>query len=247
MQLDDHYTDTRLVAVYDIENAGRDDVEFYLALAAELGAHDVADLGCGTGVLAVELAERGHRVTGVDPSAAMLGVARQRHDAALVSWVHGEAATLEPATADLAVMTGHVAQVFLSDHEWSVTVRNLWQAIRPGGHLAFESRNPEAAAWTAWNKDESRSTFTTRAGESFESWVDVTSIGPGLVAFDGHTVFTATGEHLVSASTLRFRTRDELQASLSDAGFEVRVVYGDWHRGPATLQSAELIVVARRP
>jgi len=113
MQLDDHYTDTRLVAVYDIENAGRDDVEFYLALAAELGAHDVADLGCGTGVLAVELAERGHRVTGVDPSAAMLGVARQRHDAALVSWVHGEAATLEPATADLAVMTGHVAQVFL--------------------------------------------------------------------------------------------------------------------------------------
>jgi len=54
----------RLVAVYDIESAGRDDLEFYLALAAELGSHDVADVGCGTGVLAVELAERGHRSPG---------------------------------------------------------------------------------------------------------------------------------------------------------------------------------------
>lgn len=105
------------MAVYDIESAGRDDLEFYLALAVELGAHDVADVGCGTGVLAVELAELGHRVTGVDPSAAMLGVARQRHDAALVSWVQGEAGALEPSTADLAVMTGHGVQVFLSDHE----------------------------------------------------------------------------------------------------------------------------------
>lgn len=106
----------------------------------------------------------------------------------------------------------------------SVTVRNLYEAIRPGGHLAFASRNPDAAAW-----------------------VDVTSIGPGLVAFEGHTVFAATGEHLVAASILRFRTRDELQASLSDAGFDAADVYGDWHRGPATSQGVELIVVARRP
>lgn len=247
MQLDDHYIDERLVAVYDVENSGRHDVDFYLALAAELGAHAVADVGCGTGVLACDLAVRGHRVCGVDPSAAMLGVARVRPAAGLVAWVQGEAGTLEPGSVDLAVMTGHVAQVFIDDHDWSVTVHNLHRAIASGGHLAFESRNPDAAGWTTWTRHDSHSTFTTSAGESFESWVEVTTADPGIVSFEGHTVFAATGQHLVSTSTLRFRTRRELEASVADAGFEVRDVYGDWHRGPATSGSAELIVVARRP
>jgi SAM-dependent methyltransferase len=38
----------------------------------------VLDLGCGTGHFARALAERGYRVTGVDPERAMLGVARER-------------------------------------------------------------------------------------------------------------------------------------------------------------------------
>src|ERR1700730_3726578 len=39
---------------------------------------DALDVGCGTGFLSLLLAERGHRVTGVDMAAAMLGQAQKK-------------------------------------------------------------------------------------------------------------------------------------------------------------------------
>ncbi len=39
---------------------------------------DVLDLGCGTGFLSMQLAELGHRVTGIDVAAAMLAMARNK-------------------------------------------------------------------------------------------------------------------------------------------------------------------------
>ena len=66
------YTDPRLVALYDLWGPNRADTAFYLGLAVELAASSIVDIGCGTGLLACELARRGHPVTGVDPSPAML-------------------------------------------------------------------------------------------------------------------------------------------------------------------------------
>jgi 2-polyprenyl-3-methyl-5-hydroxy-6-metoxy-1,4-benzoquinol methylase len=46
---------------------------------------DVLDVGCGTGFLALELAARGHRLTGVDLAPAMLDLARKKAAAQGVS------------------------------------------------------------------------------------------------------------------------------------------------------------------
>src|SRR5215831_10422773 len=51
MKLDRHYTDPRLVELYDLENPRGVDTDFYIRLAAELDAHRILDLGCGTGLL----------------------------------------------------------------------------------------------------------------------------------------------------------------------------------------------------
>lgn len=79
--------DPRLAALYDIECAGRWDHDFYLALAAELDAKSVVDIGCGTGVLAVDAAESGRSVLGVDPAGAMLDIARTRPGGERVDWI----------------------------------------------------------------------------------------------------------------------------------------------------------------
>jgi hypothetical protein len=78
-----------------------------------------------TGSLAVRLAELGFSVTGVDPARASLDVARAKPNAELVTWVHGDATSLLglEAAADLAVMTGNMAQVFVSDEDWYATAR----------------------------------------------------------------------------------------------------------------------------
>ena len=52
--------------------------------------HRVLDLGCGTGLLATAIAARGPAVTGVDPAAAMLAIARDREGGGRVTWVHAD-------------------------------------------------------------------------------------------------------------------------------------------------------------
>ena len=49
-------------------------------IAAALGARRVLDVGCGSGPLFAPLAERGVRVTGIDPAPAMVALARREAD-----------------------------------------------------------------------------------------------------------------------------------------------------------------------
>lgn len=66
---------------YDLLNSGKDypgEVDYLLALARRHGAGPslaILNLGCGTGRHDLLLAERGHRVTGVDRAATMLAQA----------------------------------------------------------------------------------------------------------------------------------------------------------------------------
>lgn len=239
------YDDPRLTALYDIENGGRWDIDFYLALAAELGAQSVVDIGCGTGVLAADLATRGHRAIGVDPSPAMLDVARSRPGGDRVQWIHGYAAALPDAVADLVVMSGHVAQYFLTDRDWLEVLGHARRILRPGGHLAFEMRNPAMRGWEQWNRADSFQTLPHPGGGTFDSWVEVVEVDGPTVTHHGHTVLPG-GEHVESPETLRFRDLDQLTESLQASGFGSTTAYGDWDHSPITPTSGELILVAAR-
>ena len=245
MRLEEHYVDPRLVALYDIENSCRADTDFYLGLAAELDAHRILDLGCGTGLLTRELATPGRQVVGVDPAPAMLAVARRQPGAERVRWVEGDARALETHEADLLVMTGNVAQVFLDDADWRTTLAAIHAALRLGGYLAFESRNPDDRAWERWNRAATYEQFDSPNGP-MESWLELVRVGDGRVSFEGHNIFLSTGEVVVAKSELRFRSLEELTDTLTDAGFTVEHVYGDWKKGPLLSTSRVMIFVARR-
>lgn len=246
MKLDLHYVEPRLVELYDRANPRGPDADFYLHLAAALDAHTIVDLGCGTGLLTRELASGQRRVLGVDPAPAMLATARRQPGAERVQWIEGDSSALGGIVADLVLMTGNVAQVFLEESDWIATLRAIASALRPGGCLAFESRNPAARAWEQWNR---AATYTISASPSgpVAEWLELVSVGAGRVRFQGHNVFLATGEALVVDSELRFRRLDEQEAALAQAGLGVEQVFGDWDRRPYAASSRLMIIVARRP
>ena len=245
IHLDQHYVDPRLVALYDRDNPRGADTDFYLGLAADLRARTILDLGCGTGLLTRELAIDGRRVVGIDPATAMLSFARQQPGADRVQWIEGDSAALSTPAADLVIMTGNVAQVFLDNTVWAATLHDIHGALRPGGHLAFESRNPDARAWEEWNRGATYERIDSPFGP-LECWLELVDVGNGRVRFEGHNVFTATGEVVVASSELRFRSLAELTDSLINAGFTVDQVHGDWHHGPVTSTSRIFVIVARR-
>ncbi len=214
------FEDRRLAEIYDPLDPDRTDLDAYLAMAEEFGARSVLDIGCGTGTFACLLVSRGIEVTGVDPAEASLDVARDKPGGDLVTWVHGEATGLGALQVDLATMTGNVAQVFVSDEDWTATLEAAYDALRPGGHLVFETRDPARQAWLEWNRGESYSRTDIPGVGMVESWHDLTDVSGDLVSFRSTVVFES-GERLTSDSTLRFRSRDEITSSLMAVGFEI--------------------------
>ena len=140
------FTDPLLIAVYDAVNAYDADAQpgFYSELAGELGARSIIDLGCGTGLISRALAAQGYQVTGIDPASGMVELGRRRPGGDMVKWIVGDASQLDDSAADLAIMTGHVAQFFLTDEAWDSALTALHRALGTAGHLAFETRNPAA-------------------------------------------------------------------------------------------------------
>ena len=218
------FDEPRLADIYDVLDPDRSDLDVYAAIARELGAHSAVDIGCGTGTFACLLALEGVDVTGADPAAAMLAVAARKQGAELVSWIHGRASDIPGRQADVVTMTGNVAQIFLEDEQWVETLEASHRLLRPGGYLVFETRRPERQAWLRWNPQDSYQRVEIDGVGDVETWDEVTKVALPFITFRGTIVFHGSGDVLVSESTLRFRTEEELAASLELAGFRVTEV-----------------------
>ncbi|MFF9623596.1 class I SAM-dependent methyltransferase [Streptomyces griseosporeus] len=239
---DECFAHPRLAALYDALDPDRGDLDAYLRLAEECGARRVLDIGCGTGVFALLLAERGIDVVGVEPAAASLDVARAKPGAERVRWIHGDATALPPLGADLATMTANVAQHLTDPRAWRRTLRAAHAALRPGGHLVFETRDPARRAWEEWNRASSYAVTEIPGVGAVESWVDVTEVNGPLVSFRWTYVFAADGRTLTSDSTLRFRERHEIETDLTAEGYVVDDV-----RDAPDRPGREFVFLARRP
>jgi SAM-dependent methyltransferase len=242
--IDDPYRDADLVELYDLDNPGGEDHTYYRALADEIDARLIIDLGCGTGLLTRSLARPGRIVIGIDPSRTMLDYAVRQPGSESVTWIHGDAsAALPTAAADLAICTGN-AIMHVSPQELPSTLAFLAKALRSGGTLSFESRNPAHRAWERWTPDATYGERVTPAGYLRE-WLDVTDVREGRVVFDAHNVLP-DGEDRVYTSVLFFREAEEFQRELNQAGFADVTVAGDWHGAPAHHRSPILVFRARR-
>ncbi|AEV87544.1 methyltransferase type 11 [Actinoplanes sp. SE50] len=213
------FTDPRLAPLYDLFDGDRDDLPAYLTIIESLRPARILDVGCGTGALATLLAGTGHTVIGADPAAASLDVARTKPAADRVTWLHTGAAGLPqawplPEPADLALMTGNVAQVFVTDDDWTAALRGIHAVLRPGGHLVFEARRPEFRAWEQWDHPPA-----TAGG--VERRFMLTDVRLPLVSFRYEYRFLSDETVLTSTSTLCFRDRSEIEESLRATGFEV--------------------------
>jgi len=239
---DAHFEHPRLAGIYDALDGDRSDLVPYLDLAAELAAGAVLDVGCGTGSLAVRLAARGVTVTAVDPALASLEVAGGKQYADRVRWVHGDAADLPPLQVDLATMTANVAQAIVSPRAWRETLGGIAAALRPGGVLCFETRDPASRAWERWDRPETHRTSDIPGEGRVETWGDITAVDWPLVSFRSTFVFHADGAVLTSDSTLRFRGVEEVVGDLAHAGLVLEAV-----RDAPDRAGRELVFLARRP
>jgi SAM-dependent methyltransferase len=108
-------------------------------------AVDVLELGCGTGMHALPLAEAGYRIHGVDLSADMLERAQQRRSAQTAAlqrrldFAHGDARTYRAARRfDAVVSLFHVFSYQTSNADLSAAFHTAATHLRSGGLLVCD-------------------------------------------------------------------------------------------------------------
>jgi SAM-dependent methyltransferase len=255
----EHYADAEQ---YDHEyRRRRDDVAFYLALAAR---HDgpILELGCGSGRLTLPLARAGHEVVGVDGSATMLARARTRlAQAGLSAALYRADFRALTAARPLGrrrfplVICPFNAFQHLYDR---VDVERFLAGVRahlsPGGRFVFDVMNPDLA-WLSrdperrWGRTRYRDPRTRRwMTYSHELAYDA----PLQIAFmtlyyspvgpPGRATKTAgeTRAHL----THRHFFPCELEALLHYNGFRVVRREGDFGGGPLEAGSEQQVIHA---
>jgi SAM-dependent methyltransferase len=250
---DDDYL--RILAPFHPEAEARYEVA---ALREILGlAQDdrVLDVGCGWGRHLQLMQEAGHHVVGVDLSYDLL-----RHAADAPG--PGPAVAPDPDVGDvweaLRLVAGDMLRLPLGDAAFDVVVnlasslglllesadalaalREMGRVLRPGGRLLVEGMNGEDAV----------ADFAERDGWTLEDGTEVrVRRRLDAAARVSHEVLRWEGPGGAGEKrhSLRLRGAAELEALVSEAGFTVEDVLGDWDGSPAEVGSERLIVVARR-
>lgn len=136
-------------AYYDLLNAGKDyaaEAEYVEGLLRAVGeGRTILELGCGTGMHASLLAQRGFEIMGVDRSESMLAAAKQRAAAlpqdvaSRLSFAHGDACTFRAErTFDYVVSLFHVISYQTAQHDLEAAFATARAHLRPGGAFVFD-------------------------------------------------------------------------------------------------------------
>jgi SAM-dependent methyltransferase len=218
-------------------------------LQCEPGAH-LLDVPCGNGRVAIELATRGFRVTGVDISEEFVGEARAAIDhppataggtdiMSRVEFVLGDMRSIEGESIyDGAFCFGN-SFGFMKHEDMEKFLRGVAQALKPGARfivetgMAAESLLPDFEEQTSHEVGDISLTIKERyiAAES---------------CVDSEYIFERNGSSETRKAKHWIYTTAEIGRMLERAGFEVIEIFGSLKFEPYKLGSNDLIVIAKR-
>ena len=238
---DEIFENPRLTQIYDVFDGERTDLVHYLAIARELKAQTILDIGCGTGSFSDLLASKGFDVTGLEPANASLEMAKLKPFASKINWVLGDMLKISDLHVDLAVMTGNVAQVFVTDAEWVQTLEAIHRVLHDKGYFVFEVRDPSKKVWLEWAKENTYQRLNVPEVGYVEGWCDVQDVSGDLVTFVWTYHFEEDGASISSESTLRFREKEDIESSLLKTGFSIKDI-----RDAPDRPGKEFVFIAQR-
>ena len=117
--------------------------------AAPAAGERVVDVGCGTGSAALRAAARGARVTGVDPAARLLEVARAEASARGLeaTFELGHAAAIPLADGEADVVLSAFGVIFAPDP--AAAAAEMARVTAPDGRIVLTAWNPSGAVHRA--------------------------------------------------------------------------------------------------
>ena len=220
--------------------------DYLLGLFREFGSCPklMLDLACGTGSLSLEMTKRGVDVIGVDRSADMLALAREKasHMEQKALWLCQEGAELDLyGTVDSAVCTLDSMNHFADPADLASTLERLHLFLEPGGLFLFDVNSEYKHKMVLADH-----VYVLEDDDIFCTWQNVTEMPYTTVILD---FFQRDGDRYVrhhEEFEERAWSEAELEAMLCQAGFEILARFDDMTTLPPTATTERIQYVTRR-
>lgn len=259
------FFDERYAQLYDTCMLTREwpgEVDFYRALAAKMMEKGLAvlEVACGTGRIAVKLAQAGVKVTGMDLSRPMLQVAEDKsRRMANVRWVHGDMKEFDlQESFGLAIIPGHSFQFMQTPAEQVECLESIKRHLVPGGLLVIHLDHQDVT-WLGSLKskgsvfEKGKELVHPQSGRlirSFHAWTYEPSTQTATlmarweeVGADGNVANRWESAPNPMHCVFRF----EMEHLLARVGFDIETVYGDFFWHELQDDSTDMIWIANRP
>jgi SAM-dependent methyltransferase len=237
------------------------EIEFYQGLASELKdrGEDLLELACGTGRVAIRLAQEGTKVVGLDLSTKMLEVATAKSkDIPDIKLVEGDMRAFDlEATFGLILIPGHAFHNLTTPEDQVACLECVRRHLKPGGIFVLHLDHQDVS-WLGELLGEkggllepaeqfihARTGHQVRASRSW-SYEPATQTAVSVTAWEA---VTADGEVVDHWQTEPLRMhcffRYEVEHMLVRTGFSVEALYGDFYCNALEDKSSEMVWVAK--
>ena len=225
---------------------GTQDIDFLIDLANHCGS-SILELCCGTGRVAIPLAEKGFQVTGIDLSLSMLEEAKRRSTA--VNWVQADVTNFNlNQVFDLIIFPTnsfcHLTDLAAIEACFTCVKKHL----APNGRFLIDLFN--------FFNPEMLSALVSRERQHLSAYEDPDGRGTIVVTYTNdfdlakqvnrNTFFfklPEQAEEVTETVMFRYFFPQELAILLKYNGFKIESWFGDYHKAPFTLNSFSQLLV----
>ena len=225
-----------------LERNPEEEVAKILGLLSLSPGAPVLDLGCGRGRHAIPLSLRGYRVTGVDLSEKMLGLARERahREGASVEWVREDMRTFVRRRTFDACLSLFTSFGYFNDEENEKVIGNVSESLKEGGALLLDLRNAQKGLA---GEEDTETEVTVPSGRLRLS---VRFDRESRRARAEHELVRRDGIRISSAFDVRIYSEEELTGMVRRSGMRVTAVHGSLDGAPFTPGAERMVVIAKR-
>jgi len=242
------------------------EIDFYRTLAAKVSGSGgtVLEIACGTGRVAIRLAQGGVKIVGLDLSPEMIAVAERKSRAlANVRWFQGDMRAFRlKERFDLALIPGHSFQNLNTPQDQVACLRSIKRHLNPAGLMVMhlDCMNAENVRWLGElcggnggvfeGAEQFKHPQTGRRIRASRAWSYEPSTQTATVRTmweemdtDGQVLNRVEREPIRLHCIFRF----EMEHLLARTGFRIEAVYGDFFRHELQDDSPSMIWVAKTP
>lgn len=219
----------------------------------------ILELACGTGRIAIPLADEGAEVSGLDRSPEMIAAAREKRPGGNPTWVTADMRDFDLGRRfDLVIIPAHSLQFMTSAEDQVAALTAARRHLEPGGRLVAHLDRPgpewQAALPAAPPPPDARSVDGPRLDPATglewrmrSAWVldrasEVATLHVDWIRSDADDAVV----EVVPAEPMEMKIigRVEMEHALARAGFRLEAVHGDFAGGPLLADSDGMIFVA---